>query len=186
MSSATFLMFAAGPAGRFTAVPGSDEIGERAAAVLDRWRNLRRKLGDRAVDLVEEPHMRMVSWRLPTGSRAPARARRLTRARLAAWGMEDRCDVAELLVSELVTNAVRHGRGPVQLTLSAVDDLLRCEVADADTALPQKADASDDDENGRGLQLLDQLACCWGGSPVPGGKVVWFELPGRWEPRSCA
>ncbi|MEV4065367.1 ATP-binding protein [Nonomuraea dietziae] len=113
-------------------------------------------------------------WRLAPELVSVPRSRRLTRARLARWGLRDQ--TAELLVSELVANAVRHGRGPVLLTLSAQDGLLRCEVGDAGDTLPEMRPALEDDENGRGLFLLDLLSCCWGANRTPAGKVVWFEL----------
>ncbi|MEW9527554.1 ATP-binding protein [Microbispora sp. NPDC049125] len=154
-----------------------DAGAERRAAASERWQEARRRLGEIVVTLAEDPGVRTASWRLPPNGRSAATARRLTRARLTAWGMEDRLDVAELLVSELVTNALEHARGPIRLTLSAIEGLLRCEVEDSETALPRLHDADDDEEGGRGLRLLDVLACCWGGIRTPDGKVVWFELP---------
>nr|WP_203943981.1 ATP-binding protein [Planotetraspora thailandica] len=121
--------------------------------------------------------MEMSSWPLAADARSVARARRLTRDRLTKWGMHEMSDVAELLVSELVTNALCHARGPVGLTLSTMDGLLRCEVEDAGTVVPHVYEATDDDEGGRGLGLLDMLACCWGGARTSTGKVMWFELP---------
>ncbi|MEV4163196.1 ATP-binding protein [Nonomuraea dietziae] len=118
---------------------------------------------------------RTASWRLAPELVSVPRSRYLTRARLSRWGLRD--PIAELLVSELVTNAVCHGRGPVLLTLSAQDGLLRCEVADAEDALPEIRPAHQDDESGRGLFLLATLSCCWGTDHTPAGKVVWFELP---------
>ncbi|MFC7723282.1 ATP-binding protein [Nonomuraea recticatena] len=118
---------------------------------------------------------RTASWRLAPELVSVPRSRCLTRARLARWGLRDQ--TAELLVSELVTNAVCHGRGPVLLTLFAEDGLLRCEVGDAEDTLPEMRSAYKDDESGRGLFLLDMLSCCWGTDRTSAGKVVWFELP---------
>ncbi|WP_203881701.1 ATP-binding protein [Planotetraspora kaengkrachanensis] len=149
---------------------------ERRTAARERWTATRRR---HRVIMVEGPEVQMSFWPLAANTRSVARARRLTRDRLAAWGMENVTDVAELLVSELVTNALCHAHGPVGLTLSAVEGLLRCEVEDAGTVLPSAYCAGHDDEGGRGLCLLDTLACCWGGTRTPTGKVMWFELPAR-------
>ncbi|WP_113700333.1 ATP-binding protein [Nonomuraea lactucae] len=118
-------------------------------------------------------------------SRKPAslrKARRLTRQKLAGWGFEDQSDVVELLVSELVGNAMEHTDGTVRLILSVEDGLLRGEVEDEDPALPHLCEATLDDERGRGLHLVDMLSCCWGGARTSRGKVVWFELPTLTQP----
>jgi anti-sigma regulatory factor (Ser/Thr protein kinase) len=150
--------------------------GDSNASIRQRWHKARQKIGEIVVNLTEDPGARKASWQLPTTGRAASTARRLTRTRLEEWGMAERIDVAELLVSELVTNALRHAPGPVRLTLSTFGDVLRCEVADAGNAMPQMQAATEEDEGGRGLRLIDSLACCWGGRPTPEGKVVWFEL----------
>lgn len=113
---------------------------------------------------------------LPFDVTSVPRARHLARERLAGWGLAEHVEVAELLVSELVTNALRHARGPIGLTLAAHDGTLRCEVADTSPDLPRLCRVEDDDECGRGLHLLDTLSR-WGSTPTPTGKVVWFELP---------
>ncbi|MCT9932328.1 ATP-binding protein [Planotetraspora sp. A-T 1434] len=143
----------------------------------DRWTTARHRLGTMMVRLIEGPGIQVWSWRLPSSLRSVARARRLTRERLSAWGMEKVTDVAELLVSELVTNALCHARGPIRLALSATEGMLRCEVEDGGTVLPRLYNAHEDDEGGRGLCLLDMLACCWGAARTANGKVMWFELP---------
>jgi anti-sigma regulatory factor (Ser/Thr protein kinase) len=104
-------------------------------------------------------------------------ARDITRNWLTCIGLDEQIDVAELLVSELVTNAVRHAHGPVTLSLSASCGMVRCEVMDANPAPPCGRQAGDGDESGRGLQLIDVLAESWGSHPNFGkGKTVWFEL----------
>jgi hypothetical protein len=125
----------------------------------------------------QEPGQQVASWPLTPDLTSVPRARRLTRARLTAWGLEGFSDVVELLVSELVTNALRHAPGPCRLTISALDGLLRCEVEDGSTELPCVRKQREFDEGGRGLHLLDMLACCWGGARTPTGKAMWFELP---------
>ncbi|WP_175410946.1 SpoIIE family protein phosphatase [Streptomyces sp. TRM64462] len=117
-------------------------------------------------------------WRLDPEPGAARRARRLTRARLADWGLHDLADTAELLVSEVVTNAVRHaGSGrPVELRLVRTDILL-CEVTDGGHTLPTLRAAGPGDEGGRGLRVVGALAREWGASRSADGTSVWFELP---------
>ncbi|WP_433417010.1 ATP-binding protein [Microtetraspora malaysiensis] len=118
------------------------------------------------------------TWELPQRLASTCMARRVTRARLSAWGLPDETiDLAELLVSEVAGNALRHTHGPVLLSLSLADGLLRCEVEDTDRTPLRPCDPGPDDERGRGLDMLRQLSCCWGTVPTLTGKVVWFELP---------
>jgi len=88
-------------------------------------------------------------------------------------------DTAELLVSELATNAVRHaaGPGPIEIRLS-LDDRLTCEVADqlGGTPAPDAKLPTDLEESGRGLYLVDVLSSDWGSRRTSTGKVVWFAL----------
>jgi signal transduction histidine kinase len=105
------------------------------------------------------------------------KARRLARERLTEWGLENSRDVVELPVSEVVTNALRHTPGPCRLTLFTLDGLLRCEVEDDSTEVPLMRRNRTWGETGRGLHLLDMLACCWGSARTSSGKTVWFELP---------
>ncbi|WP_055483723.1 ATP-binding protein [Sphaerimonospora mesophila] len=151
----------------------------RRVPVRERWRAARRRLGEIVVQLVEEPEIKSLSWHLPAGRRSPAAARHLTRMSLERWDMGGLSDTAELLVSELTTNAVCHAQGPIRLTLIAQENLLRCEVEDTGHVLPRVdsvKDVDDFDEGGRGLHILDIMACCWGGTRTPTGKVMWFEL----------
>ncbi|WP_326636950.1 ATP-binding protein [Streptosporangium sp. NBC_01755] len=130
--------------------------------------------------LLGEPDFQETSFSFTPESSSVPRARRVTRACLADWGLhEEHSTVAELLVSELVTNALRHSRGTIRLALSFEEGLLRCEVedADADPSQIRVHRAHEDDERGRGLHLLDLLSCCWGSDRTSEGKAVWFELP---------
>ncbi|MEU0369346.1 SpoIIE family protein phosphatase [Streptomyces sp. NPDC006283] len=117
-------------------------------------------------------------WFLEPEDAAPGRARRLARRALARWGLEDLSDSVELLVSEVVTNAVRYAERPVTLRLLRTD-VLRCEVGDDSPQLPRQRRARDTDEGGRGLFLVNRLARRWGATRLSTGKVVWFELPIR-------
>ncbi|MFE3515113.1 SpoIIE family protein phosphatase [Streptomyces sp. NPDC059166] len=114
-------------------------------------------------------------WRLPRELRSVARARELARAQLLSWDLDDLVDTTELLVSELVTNALRYGEGEIRLRLLR-DRTLVCEVWDAGLVQPRRRRARDTDEGGRGLQLVGLLSAAWGARRTPRGKTVWFEL----------
>ncbi|MEQ4715074.1 ATP-binding protein [Nonomuraea sp. B19D2] len=120
---------------------------------------------------------RTASWWLSPDLGSVRSARRLTREKLADWGLEDQIEVAELLVSELVANALEHAYGQVRLSFCAEDGLLRCAVEDENPELPSMRTADVDAEGGRGLFLVDALSGSWGGVRTPRGKALWFELP---------
>jgi anti-sigma regulatory factor (Ser/Thr protein kinase) len=106
-----------------------------------------------------------------------AHARRLVAGYLAEQGDDDG-EVAVLLVSELVTNAILHGRAPLELRAQAMGSAVRVEVHDQDPTSPPvlRHDVDLTEVGGRGLQLVDTLADRWGWSENDNGKVVWFEL----------
>lgn len=118
----------------------------------------------------------VAEWRLDPEPSGAGRARAVVREQLHDWGLRKLVDSAELLVSELVTNAVlrSHAR-PVALRLVRGDTLL-CEVEDDDHELPTLMDARPMDEAGRGLRVVSTLARAWGTSRTTAGKSVWFEL----------
>ncbi|MFE2966830.1 SpoIIE family protein phosphatase [Streptomyces sp. NPDC059340] len=115
-------------------------------------------------------------WTLPREPRSVGRAREYARTQLTAWDLEPLVDTTELLVSELVTNALRYGEGEIRLRL-LLDRTLVCEVWDAGLVQPRRRRARDTDEGGRGLQLVGLLSAAWGSRRTPAGKTVWFELP---------
>ncbi|WP_373465867.1 SpoIIE family protein phosphatase [Streptomyces sp. V3I8] len=115
-------------------------------------------------------------WTLPREPRSVGRAREFARNQLVGWDLEPLVDTAELLVSELVTNALRYGEGEIRLRL-LLDRTLVCEVWDAGLVQPRRRRARDTDEGGRGLQLVGLLSAAWGSRRTPRGKTVWFELP---------
>lgn len=117
-------------------------------------------------------------WFLEPEDAAPGRARRLARRALARWDLEELSDSVELLISEVVTNAVRYAERPVTLRLLRTD-VLRCEVGDDSPQLPRQRRARDTDEGGRGLFLVNRLARRWGATRLSTGKVVWFEVSTR-------
>ncbi|MFJ2747298.1 PAS domain S-box protein [Streptomyces sp. NPDC087297] len=108
-----------------------------------------------------------------------AEGRRFLRATLEEWGKDDEQlrETACLLASELLSNAVRHGSGPVRLRMRQAGRELGVEVCDASPVLPQARFAAPDAESGRGLLLVDSLASSWGTLPTADGKAVWFSLP---------
>ena len=114
-------------------------------------------------------------WYLDPHEQAPGKARRLARRALARWGLEELSDSVELLISEVVTNAVRYAERPITLRLLRTD-MLRCEVGDDVPQLPRLRQARPSDEGGRGLYLVNKLARRWGATRLSTGKVVWFEL----------
>ncbi|MFD6313575.1 SpoIIE family protein phosphatase [Streptomyces nigra] len=115
-------------------------------------------------------------WTLPREPRSVGRAREFARTRLQSWDLEALVDTTELLVSELVTNALRYGEGEIRLRL-LLDRTLVCEVWDSGLVQPRRRRARDTDEGGRGLQLVGLLSAAWGSRRTPRGKTVWFELP---------
>ncbi|WP_371480348.1 SpoIIE family protein phosphatase [Kitasatospora sp. NBC_00315] len=118
----------------------------------------------------------VATWDLAVDTAEVRRARALVREQLAAWHLEAIADTTELLVSELVTNAVRVARDRVRLQLIRVDKLL-VEVSDDNHNLPSLEPAEELGETGRGLNLVTKLAERWGSARKAVGKVVWFELP---------
>jgi serine phosphatase RsbU (regulator of sigma subunit)/anti-sigma regulatory factor (Ser/Thr protein kinase) len=125
------------------------------------------------------PVDRIVTWTLPSELTSASRARSLIRRPLRRWGQTDLLPTAELLVSELVTNAVRYAQGKIGLRLVREDEAhaLFCEVLDDSAALPRLRHPDESDERGRGLQVVSQLAQRWGARRAASGKVVWCELP---------
>ncbi|MFE4692164.1 SpoIIE family protein phosphatase [Streptomyces sp. NPDC056749] len=115
-------------------------------------------------------------WFLEPEDAAPGRARRLARKALSRWDLDDLSDEVELLVSEVVTNAIRFTARPLTMRLLRTD-ILRCEVGDDSPRLPRQRRARETDEGGWGLFLVNQLARRWGATRLSTGKVVWFEMP---------
>ncbi|WP_347404472.1 SpoIIE family protein phosphatase [Streptomyces sp. MST-110588] len=114
-------------------------------------------------------------WYLDPKAQTAGQARRLARRALTRWGLEVLTDQLELLVSEVVTNAVRYAERPITLRLLRTD-VLRCEVGDDVPQLPRLRQARPSDEGGRGLYLVNRMARRWGATRLSTGKVVWFEL----------
>nr|WP_043271418.1 SpoIIE family protein phosphatase [Streptomyces sp. CT34] len=113
-------------------------------------------------------------WRLPD---AVMHARRFTGRMLRTWGVTEELDVALLVVSELVTNAIAHTQGEVKLDLTLVAGRLRIAVNDASPRAPVKPVSVDwEATGGRGLLLVEAMSETWGSVPLSGGKQVWSEI----------
>ncbi|WP_258053296.1 SpoIIE family protein phosphatase [Streptomyces sp. Ru72] len=120
----------------------------------------------------------VAAMEVPADPAAVADTRSWALDRLAAWGLDDHSFVTELVVSELVTNAIRYGQPPIQLRLLNVGNLI-CEVSDASSTAPHMRRARLSDEGGRGLLLVAQLTHRWGTRHSRQGKTIWCEQPIR-------
>ncbi|MFH8519567.1 SpoIIE family protein phosphatase [Streptomyces gelaticus] len=118
----------------------------------------------------------VASWDLPAVPAEVARFRALAVQKLAEWGHSEAAFVIELVVSELVTNAIRYGGAPMRLRLIR-DRSLICEVSDGGHTSPHLLRAAQEDEGGRGLFLVAQLMERWGTRYTPHGKTIWAEMP---------
>lgn len=119
---------------------------------------------------------RIAVWDVADEAAAVARVRSDTVRVLAEWGLEEAAFVTELVVSELVTNAIRYGAAPIQLRLIH-DRKLICEVSDSSSTAPHLRRARMLDEGGRGLLLVAQLTERWGTRHTAAGKTIWCEQP---------
>ncbi|MCX4548470.1 ATP-binding protein [Streptomyces sp. NBC_01387] len=117
-------------------------------------------------------------WTFPAEPGAVRVARRAVRDTLRTWELHEPFgDIAVLLVSELVTNSLRHATGPIGVRVARLDQAgLRVEVSDPLPDPPRERSAGPDDEGGRGIQLVACSAQRWGTQHGRSGKTVWFEL----------
>ncbi|MGW2063145.1 SpoIIE family protein phosphatase [Streptomyces sp. NPDC001937] len=113
-------------------------------------------------------------WEIPADPAAVCKARAWATRQLATWGLEDLLFTTELIVSELVTNAIRYGRQPAELRLIR-HDVLVCEVTDSSGTQPRLRRAATTDEGGRGLFLVAQLGQRWGCRHGQNRKTIWSE-----------
>ncbi|MFD7231982.1 SpoIIE family protein phosphatase [Streptomyces sp. NPDC059881] len=120
------------------------------------------------------PADRVTVWSLPQNDSVVATARRLVEHQLGAWDLTDAVFTTELIVSELVTNAIRYGQGPIELRL-ILDNTLICEVSDTSSTSPHMRHATATDEGGRGLFIVMQLSDRWGSRSTADGKTIWSE-----------
>ncbi|MFD4787745.1 ATP-binding protein [Streptomyces sp. NPDC058459] len=117
---------------------------------------------------------------LPRKPESAATARRLVRTACAVWGLEGLAEVGALVVSEMVANSVRHARREsIRVVVErTAPRTVRVAVADFSRELPELCTPADDEEGGRGLALVAELATKWGTNERRWGKVVWAELEG--------
>ena len=119
---------------------------------------------------------RVATWDVPMTPESVAFLRAEVSRLLRAWRLTELVFTTELIVSELVTNAIRHATGPIELRLLR-DRALICEVADGSSVSPRLRRAQTFDEGGRGLFLVAQLSQRWGTRYTARGKVIWSEQP---------
>ncbi|WP_369142720.1 SpoIIE family protein phosphatase [Streptomyces sp. R44] len=118
-----------------------------------------------------DPH-RVAEWDVPRDPAAVSPVRNACARKLAEWGLDDIAFGTELILSELITNAVRYGLEPIKVRLLYSSSLV-CEVSDGSSTAPYIRRASDTDEGGRGLFLVAQYAEKWGTRYSPRGKTIW-------------
>ncbi|MCT2543069.1 SpoIIE family protein phosphatase/ATP-binding protein [Streptomyces atratus] len=121
------------------------------------------------------PPDHVADWDVPFDPAAVAGMRASVAEQVDDWGLSELAFATELLLSELITNAIRYGSAPVTVRL-LYDRTLTCEVADSSSTSPHLRDAAAMDEGGRGLFLVAQLAERWGTRYTPQGKVIWAEM----------
>ncbi|MFG2888548.1 SpoIIE family protein phosphatase [Streptomyces sp. NPDC048248] len=135
--------------------------------------------GDDVALLVARTHLldpdHVADWDVPDDPAAVSRVRAEATRQLQTWGLEENAFGTELIVSELVTNAIRYGTPPIRLRLLRDTDNLICEVSDASSTSPRLRRAAITDEGGRGLFLVAQSSQRWGTRYTPHGKVIWTE-----------
>ncbi|MYQ49454.1 SpoIIE family protein phosphatase [Streptomyces sp. SID4985] len=119
---------------------------------------------------------RVAEWEVPSDPAAVSEIRAKVTRQLAEWNLDELTFTTELILSELVTNAIRYGRGPIGVRLLLARSLI-CEVSDGTTTSPHLRYAASTDEGGRGLFLVAQIADRWGTRYTPTGKIIWAEQP---------
>jgi serine phosphatase RsbU (regulator of sigma subunit)/PAS domain-containing protein len=117
----------------------------------------------------------VATWEVAAEPAAVAQTRKDAVAQLESWGLDDAVFATELIVSELITNAIRHARPPIELRLIREAGNLICEVSDASNTAPHMRRARTFDEGGRGLLLVAQLTRRWGTRQSATGKTIWAE-----------
>ncbi len=132
------------------------------------------------LDVTDEVPARLARHRLPATPASVLHARRFTRQLLSAWEVDHDCATSvELVVSELITNAARHGEDHIEIALSYTGHLLRIEVTDDSHRMPKTSKGSEDGQestSGRGLRLVEAFATRWGVQSQDLSKVVWAEF----------
>jgi serine phosphatase RsbU (regulator of sigma subunit) len=160
---------------RVLAVPAMS-LEAAGDAVIDAMRT-DRPADDAALMVIRTralPASSVATWDIPADPAMVARARKLATDQLCTWGLAQAEYTTELVVSELVTNAIRHGAPPIQLRLIH-DQTLICEVTDASSTAPHLKRSRTLDEDGRGLLLVYGLTRSWGTRQTTTGKTIWCQ-----------
>jgi PAS domain S-box-containing protein len=168
-------------------------LGEQLSAAVDAGQTLEQTAdrilgafrpvsGDASDDItlllmrIPDGPLSAVARTLDPEPRSAGLARVTVRDTLARWGHEDLTDIACLLVTEILTNAIRHARYPIEMHLCQAASEIIVEITDDSAQQPQRRLPDEHDEDGRGLLLVDALATGWGSRPASLGKTVWFTL----------
>ena len=155
-------------------------VGPEPRAALRRAAPLFLQLFDtraQAMDAaIRAPVRRRVARQLPADPHAGRTARRVLDEVCTRWGLGGLRDAAQMIVTELATNAVEHVGPPVELCITVRRRVLRIEVSDSSTVLPARLDPSSGALRGHGLRLVDSLASGWGATASKWGKTVWVDL----------
>lgn len=155
--------------------PGASEQPPRASAAAAWTITPRDHHNATILEVLGDPSVEEICF--TSRPESAAIARRLTLAKLRAWALPSLADTCELLVSELVGNAVRHtGAQLFGLRMTRRRGWIRVEVRDPSRALPCLLPVREMDTSGRGLMLVDKLSDRWGVDLLPRGKITWFEL----------
>ncbi len=126
--------------------------------------------------LVDSPVLPRFTERLPPVPEAAGLARRMVVEAGQRWGVASVVESAEIVVTELVSNAVRHGRPPIELSLERRGRYLHIRVRDRSPVRPRRLTVAEPSEHGRGLLIVDAFATSWGSDLNADGKVVWATL----------
>ncbi|MBC7274683.1 MAG: SpoIIE family protein phosphatase [Streptomyces sp.] len=145
-----------------TLLPKDDTACDDVALLLARTRGL--------------PASQVATWDIPADPALVAPIRKQVLDQLGDWGLSEASFTTELVVSELVTNAIRYGAPPIRLRLIHDETTLICEVSDTSHTAPHLRRAKTWDEGGRGLLLVAQLTQRWGSRHTTEGKTIWAEL----------
>jgi anti-anti-sigma regulatory factor/anti-sigma regulatory factor (Ser/Thr protein kinase) len=131
--------------------------------------------------VTDSPDTRRATERIPPVPESAGLARRIVGEVCARWEITAVLEAAEVVVTELVTNAVQHGIPPVELSLARRGRYLHIEVRDGSPTMPRRMTVSEPSEHGRGLLVIEAFSTAWGTSPRANGKVVWATI--RASPR---
>ncbi|MGW2937869.1 SpoIIE family protein phosphatase [Streptomyces sp. NPDC001156] len=166
----------AGPSG---SAPPGDSLDTACDRILQALLPLGGTADDVALLLARTnglPPSRVATWSIPANPALVAAIRKQVVAQLEAWHLDNAVFTAELVVSELVTNAIRYADPPIRLRLIHDEVILICEVSDSSHTAPHLRRARSYDEGGRGLLLVAQLTQRWGSRHTSDGKTIWAEL----------